>query len=113
MFLPVTKVWSVTGVAIYASAWAGYILTTALTSPEPPFVHVAFGAYLVVTAWIMVSGSVAYTKACIASILRRAGGQVALYRCGVMTQIGSAVGALVTFSLVQYTTLFKSYDPCS
>ncbi|GFS44756.1 solute carrier family 52, riboflavin transporter, member 3-B [Nephila pilipes] len=66
-----------------------------------------------VIAWIMVSGAVAFTKACIASILRREGGQVALYRCGVVTQIGSAIGAIVTFSLIQYTTLFKSYTPCS
>ncbi|CAL1283761.1 unnamed protein product [Larinioides sclopetarius] len=66
-----------------------------------------------VIAWIMVSGSVAFTKACIASILRREGGQVALFRCGVVTQLGSAIGALVTFLLIQYTTLFKSYTPCT
>lgn len=113
MFLPLTKVWPVTGIAVYATCWAGYILATALMSPAPPFVDIALGAYLVVIAWIMVSGSVAYTKACIASILRRAGGQTALYRCGVVTQIGSAIGAIVTFCLVQYTTLFVSFDPCS
>ncbi|GIY68524.1 solute carrier family 52, riboflavin transporter, member 3-B [Caerostris darwini] len=113
IFVPISNVHVVAGIAFYTTGWASYILTTALMSPAPPFVDASFGAFLVVTAWIMVSGAVAFNKACIASILRREGGQVALYRCGVVTQIGSAIGAIVTFSLIQYTTLFKSYTPCT
>ncbi|GIY00486.1 solute carrier family 52, riboflavin transporter, member 3-B [Caerostris extrusa] len=113
IFVPISNVHVVAGIAFYTTGWASYILATALMSPAPPFVDASFGAFLVVTAWIMVSGAVAFNKACIASILRREGGQVALYRCGVVTQIGSAIGAIVTFSLIQYTTLFKSYTPCT
>ncbi|CAL1283759.1 unnamed protein product [Larinioides sclopetarius] len=113
IFFPVTNIYAVGGLSAFTTVWSIYVLVIALLSPAPPFVDLAIGAALIVIAWIMVSGSVAFTKACIASILRREGGQVALFRCGVVTQLGSAIGALVTFLLIQYTTLFKSYTPCT
>ncbi|GBM86971.1 Solute carrier family 52, riboflavin transporter, member 3-B [Araneus ventricosus] len=113
IFFPVTNIYAVAGLSAFTTVWSVYVLVIALLSPTPPFVDLALGATLIVIAWIMVSGSVAFTKACIASILRREGGQVALFRCGVVTQLGSAIGALVTFLLIQYTTLFKSYTPCT
>lgn len=113
IFLPVTSVVSVVSFTVFGAAWGAYILAMALLSPSPPFVGTAIGSFLVVFAWVLVSGTVAFIKTCIARILRKEGGQVALYRCGVVTQIGSAIGAIVSFSLVQYTTLFQSYSPCS
>ncbi|KAG8201590.1 hypothetical protein JTE90_011256 [Oedothorax gibbosus] len=113
MFVSIRNVYAVAGLAVFVAGWASYILALALLSPNPPLVDAQLGAVLVVLAWILVSGTVAFTKACIASILRRNGGQVALYKCGVVTQIGSAIGAITIFSLLQLTDLFQSYTPCT
>ncbi|XP_035218805.1 solute carrier family 52, riboflavin transporter, member 3-A-like isoform X2 [Stegodyphus dumicola] len=113
MFLPISSVAAISGLTVYVFIWGAYIMTIALLSPTPPFVDSALGGSLVVLAWVMVSGIVAYIKTCIASVLRREGGQPALYRCGILTQVGTAVGAIITFSLVQYTTVFHSYSPCT
>ncbi|XP_054719537.1 solute carrier family 52, riboflavin transporter, member 3-B-like [Uloborus diversus] len=113
IFLPVYSVGAVAGLAVCGTCWAAYILATALLIPNPPFVGTTLGACLVVIAWVMVCGLVAFIKACIAAILRRQGGQTALYRCGVVTQIGSAIGAVTIFLLLRYTDLFQSYSPCT
>ncbi|GFR06361.1 solute carrier family 52, riboflavin transporter, member 3-A, partial [Trichonephila clavata] len=47
IFLPLSNVYAVAGLAVYIAVWAGYILATALLSPTPPFIGLAFGAALV------------------------------------------------------------------
>ncbi|GFT72696.1 solute carrier family 52, riboflavin transporter, member 3-B, partial [Nephila pilipes] len=49
IFFPLTNVYAVTGLAVYITAWASYILATALLSPNPPFVGLAVGATLVLS----------------------------------------------------------------
>lgn len=113
VFFPVTNVFKVICFTVFSAGWGSYILLLALSSPNPPLVGTVLGSFLVVFAWVTVAGTTAFIKACIASILRRDGGQVALFQCGVVTQVGSMSGAIISFCMIQYTTLFHSYSPCS
>lgn len=49
MFVKLSNVYAVGGLAIFVAGWAAYILATALLSPNPPFVDAQFGAFLVVS----------------------------------------------------------------
>lgn len=82
----------------------GFILATALTSPEPMWGELGGG--LTVVAWVVVGALFSYVKVAIAGLCRDAG---ALFKCGVATQIGSACGALTAFLLVNQTTLFQGF----
>ncbi len=39
--------------------------------------------------------------------------KAALFWCGVATQLGSAVGALVMYFLVNHASIFQQYYPCA
>jgi riboflavin transporter 2 len=64
-----------------------------------------------VVSWVIVTGLITYIKVSIASVLRLKGGR-ALFWCGAVEQIGSAVGALLFFFIINYTHAFTSYYPC-
>lgn len=49
MFVKLSNVYAVGGLAIFVAGWAAYILATALLSPNPPFVDAQYGAFLVVS----------------------------------------------------------------
>lgn len=55
-------------------------------------------------------GLISYIKLSITSVFRFQGGK-SLVWVGSVSQIGSAVGALITFFVVNYTNVFVSYDP--
>uniref|UniRef100_T1KV19 Riboflavin transporter n=2 Tax=Tetranychus urticae TaxID=32264 RepID=T1KV19_TETUR len=95
--------------------FSSYTAVTAVLSPSPPFVSSPFGSFLLIISWTALKGSFTYTKACIASVFRDFSkrGQLALFWVGVFTQTGSAIGAILTFTLLNYTHIFKSYNPCS
>jgi len=86
-------------------------MTTALKSPTPPLVGETGGEVLLVLGWILLVGSFTYVKVSIANVLR-AEGKRGLFWCGAITQVGSAIGALVTFLIVNQTTVFRSYNAC-
>ncbi|XP_015790772.1 solute carrier family 52, riboflavin transporter, member 3-A [Tetranychus urticae] len=95
--------------------FSSYTAVTAVLSPSPPFVSSPFGSFLLIISWISLTGTFSYTKSCIASVFRDFSkrGQLALFWVGVFTQTGSAIGAILTFTLLNYTHIFKSYNPCS
>jgi len=49
----------------------------------------------------------------VSSVLRREGGRSQLLYCGVVTQLGSFCGALVSFILVAVVKVFHSASPCA
>lgn len=112
IFLPSWRVSSVVMWTVFSSVWTVYILAAALLSPYPPLVGHTFGAVLIVFSWTVFVGSVSYVKACIAGILRRSGGNKGLFWGGAISQVGSFVGGVVTFILVNFTDLFKSGSHC-
>lgn len=65
---------------------------------------------LQVMFWTLVSGLISYIKLSITSVIRFQGGK-SLVWVGSVSQIGSAVGALITFFVINYTNIFVSHDP--
>ncbi|CAG2118691.1 unnamed protein product, partial [Medioppia subpectinata] len=78
-----------------------YAMVTAVLSPTPPLQHTGTGRALIVLTWVSIAGLFAYSRACIASVLRNntaGAGHKSLFFCGVFTQIGSTVGAVIMLS---------------
>jgi len=95
--------------------FVGYILFLACSSPAPPLQHHWFGSLLVILSWVTYHGTFSYVKACIAGRLRQSSfnGKKALFYYGVATQVGSLLGALFIFTIMNTTKTFKSYHPCN
>ncbi|XP_050084036.1 riboflavin transporter 2 [Anopheles aquasalis] len=91
--------------------FAAYAMVTALTSPAPPLMHQTIGSILVVACWTVLIGLVSYVRLAITTLLRREGGQTLVW-VGVASQLGSLVGSLLSFGLVNYTGAFEQYYPC-
>ena len=94
---------------------ATYIIITAAHSPTPPLVNSKIGSWIIVFVWMTFTSSFSFTKASIADILRNntKHGHKALYFWGGFTQIGSAIGSIIMFCVVNYTKIFKSFNPCA
>jgi len=61
---------------------------------------------------IVLTGCLSYVKVINASILSEHGGAKALLWCGIVTQIGSFVGAIVTFIVINVLHLLQSEPGC-
>ncbi|XP_071565461.1 solute carrier family 52, riboflavin transporter, member 3-A [Temnothorax nylanderi] len=92
-------------------ALSGFVLYLAAKSPHPPLQHSWVGELIVVVAWITLCGLIGFVKMGITTLYRPDPGR-GLYYTGVATQIGSLIGAITTFSLVNYAKVFESYSPC-
>lgn len=89
-----------------------FVFFLALKSPSPPLQYSWLGEMIVVIAWVAVCGLIGFIKMGITTLFRPDPGK-GLYYTGVATQVGSLVGALITFSLVNYVRVFETYSPCS
>uniref|UniRef100_A0A670J1Z5 Riboflavin transporter n=1 Tax=Podarcis muralis TaxID=64176 RepID=A0A670J1Z5_PODMU len=67
---------------------------------------------LQILCWVLFVGLLSYVKLMIGVVLRDEG-HSALVWCGAMVQLGSMVGALLMFPLVNVYNLFHSGDPCN
>lgn len=63
-------------------------------------------------SWVLFSGCLSYVKVMLGVILRNRS-RSALLWCGVAVQLGSLLGALVMFPLVNVWQLFSSADLCN
>ncbi|CAH2107904.1 unnamed protein product [Euphydryas editha] len=88
-----------------------YIFATAALSPTPPLHTETIGRFLVVASWVLVSGLVSYARMWVYGWARR-GGARGMRACGAATQVGSAVGSLVFFFIVNFTQVFRQHDYC-
>ncbi|CAG2171881.1 unnamed protein product [Oppiella nova] len=102
------------GVISLGTACAIYAMVTAVLSPTPPLQNTGAGNALIVLTWIGIAGLFAYSRACIASILRNntGAGHNSLFFCGVFTQIGSTCGAVIMFCIINFTSSFVSTSAC-
>ncbi|KDR16658.1 solute carrier family 52, riboflavin transporter, member 3-A isoform X2 [Zootermopsis nevadensis] len=110
-FYPYSSVRTISILTLSSTIITGYIMATALLSPVPPLMNTPGGEVLVVLTWVIVTGLITYIKVSIASVLRLEGGR-ALFWCGAVQQMGSAVGALIFFFIINFTDTFTSYSPC-
>lgn len=93
-------------------ALSGFVLYLAAKSPYPPLKHSWVGEMMVVLVWITLCGLIGFVKMGITTLYRPDPGR-GLYYTGVATQIGSLIGAITTFGLVNYANVFQSYSPCT
>ena len=113
-YLPVVSSLSVVGVlSVIAMAFSSYLIVLAALSPTPPLME-SGGEYILIVIWILSVSFMTYTKVTIASILRRQKGRGGrnLFWYGVSTQIGSTVGSVGIFVLLNVYNLFEQYRPC-
>ena len=104
-FLPCSRRSIVFSLTVTGCLLSSYILVTALHSPDM-ILGVTGGGSLVVLTWVATGALFSYVKVVVAGMCRAQG---YLFSCGVVTQIGSAVGALIMFILVNEVFPSKSF----
>lgn len=109
-FVTFTSVPAISLMAFPTFLVAVYIFVATTLSPRPPLVGTQSGEALVVTSWVLFTGLVSYIKLAIATRFRKNGGK-GLFWYGVMTQVGSAIGAVTGFILLNNTSVFEAYVP--
>lgn len=110
-FVQKNSIRSILALSVVFVPFAAYALTTSITSPDPPLMHNVLGDILVVACWTLLVGLVSYIRLAITTLLRCEGGQTLVW-VGVATQLGSLVGSILSFTLVNYTDTFQQYYPC-
>ncbi|XP_026785324.2 riboflavin transporter 2 [Pangasianodon hypophthalmus] len=96
----------------FGTVFGIYIMAMAVLSPCPLLVNHISGAILIVAAWTFFVLTLSYVKVIIAVILRDEG-HSALVWCGAVVQLGSLLGAVIMFPLVNVYNFFSSGDPCN
>lgn len=82
------------------------------SSHRPCSLHICSCPSLQVLSWVLFSACLSYIKVMLGVILRDRS-RSALVWCGAAVQLGSLVGALLMFPLVNVLRLFESADFCS
>jgi len=97
---------------------SAYILLAAAWSPRPLFGKGAgtVGPAFSVISWTLVTGILAYVRTVIAGIFRESSGgaqsESRLFWCGLFTQFGAFIGAVIMFPLINVVGVFKSAPGC-
>nr|XP_022324912.1 solute carrier family 52, riboflavin transporter, member 3-B-like [Crassostrea virginica] len=101
----------ITILSFLGSLVAGIILYTAVASPTPLLVGTKTGEALIVTVWVFGGLLLTYSKVSIATIFRPLGSR-ALMWIGVMQQVGSFLGAVLFYLIINVWSLFESAPFC-
>ncbi|VDM33060.1 unnamed protein product [Hydatigera taeniaeformis] len=118
---PTTKMASIEGgqlaliltfLSVIGSLFAGYIIFLAATSPSPPQLGGAGSAFSVLS-WILMTAALSIQKTWITLHLVKHGSQRNLRTLGIASQIGSVMGALVSFILTAKLNVFVPKVPCT
>jgi len=104
-FLPCTRQHVVATLAFVGSLLSTFIIATALYSPNM-IGSVEVGGTFVVLTWVISGAMFSYVKVSVAGMCRDSGW---LFHCGVLTQVGSAGGALLMFIMVNQVNVFHGY----
>ncbi|KFB37914.1 AGAP000181-PA-like protein [Anopheles sinensis] len=110
-FVHRNSVRSIVLLSLLTVPFAVYAITTAILSPDPPLMHHTMGDILLISCWTILMGLISYIRLAITTLLRVEGGQTLVW-VGVSTQLGSLIGSLLSFALVNFTDTFEQYYPC-
>ncbi|XP_049725160.1 solute carrier family 52, riboflavin transporter, member 3 [Elephas maximus indicus] len=97
---------------VLGTGFGAYNMAMAVMSPCPLLQGHWGGEVLIVASWVLFTGCLSYVKAMLGMILRERS-RSALLWCGAAVQLGSLVGAVLMFPLVNVLRLFSSADFCS
>ncbi|RUS70103.1 hypothetical protein EGW08_022128 [Elysia chlorotica] len=117
LFIMAEQVWIISVITCLGQVIVAYLIYLAAESPEPPMYDQSGGGEIAVSRsnvcmWILVTLLLIYAKVCVAGVLRKCGGRSALIWAGFITQVGTSVGAIVGFLLVNHYHLFKDAPFC-
>nr|XP_057906493.1 solute carrier family 52, riboflavin transporter, member 3-A [Doryrhamphus excisus] len=94
------------------TVFGSYNMAMAAMSPCPLLQGSVVGEVLILLSWVFFTGTLSYVQVMVGIILRDHS-HSALVWCGAASQMGSLVGSLVMFPLVNILKLFKSGDFCN
>ncbi|XP_063320662.1 solute carrier family 52, riboflavin transporter, member 3-A [Pelmatolapia mariae] len=98
--------------AVVGTGFGSYNMAMAAMSPCPLLHGSAVGEAIIVLSWLFFTGTLSYVKVMVGVILRDRSHN-ALVWCGAATQMGSLVGSVIMFPLVNIYQFFKSGDFCN
>ncbi|KAK2851782.1 hypothetical protein Q5P01_008058 [Channa striata] len=94
------------------TGFGSYNMAMAAMSPCPLLQGSVVGEIIIVLSWLFFTGTLSYVRVMVGVILRDRS-HTALVWCGAAAQIGSLLGSLAMFPLVNVYGLFQSGDVCS
>lgn len=97
---------------LVGSGFGSYNMAMAVLSPCPLLQGSVGGEIVIVLSWLLFTGTLTYVKVMVGLILRDRS-HSALVLCGAAGQLGSMIGSLTMFPLVNVYSLFKSGDMCN
>lgn len=98
--------------AVLGTGFGSYNMAMAVMSPCPLLWGSAVGEAVIVLSWLLFTGTLSYVKVMVGIILRDRS-HSALVWCGAAVQMGSLVGSITMFPLVNIYQLFQSGDFCN
>lgn len=110
-FKHLTNFLYITLITILGVLCSVYLVVIAVLSPNVPFRHHWLGVFFIILSTIILVASLSFIKVCIARVLMLTNSRYLLW-CGIVSQIGSFLGALCSFLLVNYSGIFQSSSPC-
>ncbi|XP_050169918.1 solute carrier family 52, riboflavin transporter, member 3 [Myiozetetes cayanensis] len=112
MFLPSRSLSLMGFLTMAGTGFGAYNMAIAVMSPCPLLQQSQWGDAIIVLSWVLFTGTLTYVKV-MAGVILRSRSRGALVWYGVLEQLGSLLGALLMFPLVNIYGLFKSADYCS
>ncbi|KAM9856148.1 solute carrier family 52, riboflavin transporter, member 3-A [Aulostomus maculatus] len=97
---------------MFGTGFGSYNMAMAAMSPCPLLQGSVVGEMIIVLSWLLFTGTMSYVKVMVGIILRDRS-HSALVWCGAASQMGSLVGSVTMFPLVNVFHLFKSGDFCN
>uniref|UniRef100_A0A8C8YEL6 Riboflavin transporter n=1 Tax=Prolemur simus TaxID=1328070 RepID=A0A8C8YEL6_PROSS len=97
---------------VLGTSFGAYNMAMAVKSPCPLLQDHWSGDVLIVASWVLFIGCLSYVKVMLGVILRDRS-RSALLWCGAAVQLGSLLGAVLMFPLVNVLRLFVSADFCN
>lgn len=97
---------------LLGTGFGSYNMAMAAMSPCPLFQGSLLGEILIVLSWLCFTGALSYVKVMVGVILRDRS-HSALVWCGAAAQMGSLLGSVTMFPLVNVYSLFQSGDFCN
>ncbi|NXJ89748.1 S52A3 protein, partial [Corythaixoides concolor] len=97
---------------VVGTGFGAYNMAIAVMSPCPLLQQSQWGDATIVLSWVLFTGTLSYMKV-MAGVILRSCSHSALVWYGAVEQLGSLLGALLMFPLVNIYDFFKSADYCS
>lgn len=112
MFLQNRSLVFLGGLTVLGTGFGSYNMAMAALSPCPVLQGSVVGEIIIVLSWLFFTGTLTYVKVMVGVILRDRSHD-ALVWCGAAAQMGSLVGSVTMFPLVNVYRLFTSGDFCN